>query len=83
MPNHCLTPISFLQEFYPEAEIKDDVIINVKNDFFMQPFLGGLHRSKPPKDVRYVDTFGTPQFTVTEERVIEINDFVDFALGRD
>ncbi len=25
MPNGCLTPISFLQEFYPEAEMKDDV----------------------------------------------------------
>jgi hypothetical protein len=46
MPNRCLTPISFLLEFYPEAEIKEDVIINVKNDFFVQPFLGGQHRSK-------------------------------------
>ncbi len=41
MPNRCLTPISFLQEFYSEAEIKEDIIINVKNDFFVQPFLGG------------------------------------------
>jgi hypothetical protein len=49
MPNRCLTPISFLQEFYPEAEIKDDVIINGPNDFDVQPFLAGPHRSKPPK----------------------------------
>ncbi len=48
MPNRCLTPISFLQEFYSEAEIKKDIIINVKNDFFVQPFLGGPHRTKLP-----------------------------------
>jgi hypothetical protein len=74
MPNRCLTPISFLQEFYPEAEIKEDVIINVTDDFFVQPFLGGPHRSKLPRDVRHVDTAGPPQFTVTEERVVEINE---------
>jgi hypothetical protein len=74
MPNRCLTPDSFLQEFYPEAEIKDDVIINVPNDFYVQPVLAGPHRSKPPKDVRHVDTSGRLQFTATEERVIEINE---------
>jgi hypothetical protein len=74
MSNRCRTPISFLQEFYPEAEIKEEVIINVKDDFFVQPFLGGPHRSKLPRDVRHVDTAGRPQFTVTEERVIEINE---------
>ena len=74
MPNRSLTPNSFLQEFYPEAEIKEEVIINVKDDFFVQPFLGGPHRSKLPRDVRHVDTAGRPQFTATEERVIEINE---------
>ena len=60
--------ISFLQEF------QEEVIINVKDDFFVQPFLGGPHRSKLPRDVRHVDTAGRPQFTATEERVIEINE---------
>ncbi len=72
MPNRCLTPISFLQEFYPEAEMKDDVIsINVPNEFYMPPV---TFRSKPTKDVRHVDTSGTAQFTATEHRVIEINE---------
>ena len=70
MPNRCLTSTSFLQE----AEIKGDIIINVKDDFFVEPFLGGPHRSKLPRDVRHVDTTGRPQFSVTEERVCEINE---------
>jgi hypothetical protein len=75
MPNCCLTPISFLQEFYPEAgEIVHDVIINVSNDFHVQPLLAGQHRSNPPKDVRHVDTSGRPQLTAIEERVIVINE---------
>jgi hypothetical protein len=74
MPNRCLTSTSFLQKLCPEAEIQEDVIINVKNDFSVQPFLGGPHRSKLPRDVRHVDAAGEPQFTVTENRVIEINE---------
>jgi hypothetical protein len=70
MPNRCLTSTSFLQE----AAIKGDIIINVKDDFFVEPFLGGPHRSKLPRDVRHVDTTGRPQFSVTEERVCEINE---------
>jgi hypothetical protein len=75
MPNRCLTLISFLQKFYREAgELVHDIMINVLNDFHVPPLLAGPHRSKTPKDVRHVDTFGRPQFTAIEERVIEINE---------
>ncbi len=47
MPNRCLTPISFLQEFYLKAgEIENDVMINVTNDFHVKHFQAGPHRSK-------------------------------------
>jgi hypothetical protein len=42
MPHCCLTPISFLQEFFPEAgEIVHDVLINVTNDFHVEHFQAG------------------------------------------
>ena len=36
--------------------------------------MGCAFRSKPPKNVRHVDTSGLPQFTAIEERVIGINE---------
>jgi hypothetical protein len=75
MPNRLLTPYSILQEFYPEAgEFVLGVMINVNDDFRVEPFQDEPHRSKPPRSVRHADTSGLPQFTVIEERVFGINE---------
>jgi hypothetical protein len=77
MPNLWLTPCAFLQEFNTEnAEFVQGVMIDVTNDFRVQPFQDGPIKSNPraPKDVRHVNASGCLQFTVIEERVIGINE---------